>query len=92
MRVTQNQHISTCLETFQAKVEKSFEHHIEWAENAYRYQSVVNMVYADLVMLVMSKLEMIKLANLNRQTELAMSVLLARGQLIDATRNLSRFK
>lgn len=85
MRVTQKQHISTCLETFQAKVEKSFEHHIEWAENVYRYQSVVNMVYAELVMRVMSKPEMIKLTNaLNRQTEHALSVLHARGQLIDA--------
>jgi acetolactate synthase small subunit len=85
MRVTQKQHISTCLEAFQAKVEKSFEHHIEWAENAYRYQSVVNLVYAELVMRVMSKPEMIKLTNaLNRQTEHALSVLHARGQLIDA--------
>ncbi len=85
MRVTQKQHISTCLEAFQAKVEKSFEQHIEWAENAYRYQSVVNMVYAELVMRIMSKPEMIKLTNaLNRQTEHALSVLHARGQLVDA--------
>ncbi len=77
--------MASALEVFERRMRELYAKHIEWAENAYRYQSVVNMVYAELVMRVMSKPEMIKLTNaLNRQTEHALSVLHARGQLIDA--------
>ncbi len=84
-RETQKQHVSTCLEAFAGKLQKVYEHYIEWAENAHRYQCVVEMVYAEFAMRFMSKPEMIKLNNaLNRQAEHALAVLHARGQLFDA--------
>lgn len=86
MRETQKQHASTCLDAFSAKLQKEYEPYIEWADNAHRYQRVVDMVYAEFAMRVMSKPEMIKLTNaLNRQTEHALSVLHARDQLLNAS-------
>lgn len=85
-RVTQKQQVLTCLEAFEAKLQKAYELHIQWADNAHRYQRVVDMVYAEFAMRVMSKPEMIKLTNaLNRQTEHALSVLHAREQLLSAS-------
>ncbi len=73
------------LKAFEETLRKEYLKHIEWAQNASRYQKVVEMVYAEFAMRVMSKPEMIKLTNaLNRQTEHALSVLHARGQLIEA--------
>jgi len=86
VRETQKQHSSMCLDAFSAKLQKEYEPHIEWADNAHRYQQVVDMVYAEFAMRVMSKPEMIKLTNaLNRQTEHALSVLHARDQLLNAS-------
>ncbi len=77
--------MASALEVFERRMRELYAKHIEWAENASRYQKVVEMVYAEFAMRVMSKPEMIKLTNaLNRQTEHALSVLHARGQLIDA--------
>ncbi len=76
--------MASALEVFEKRIRGLYAKHIEWAENASRYQKVVEMVYAEFAMRVMSKPEMIKLTNaLNRQTEHALSVLHARGQLID---------
>jgi len=86
VRETQKQQVSTCLDAFSAKLQKEYEPYIEWADNAHRYQRVVDMVYAEFAMRVMSKPEMIKLTNaLNRQTEHALSVLHARDQLLNAS-------
>ena len=86
VRETQKKHSSTCLDIFSAKLQKEWEPYIEWADNAHRYQRVVDMVYAEFAMRVMSKPEMIKLTNaLNRQTEHALSVLHARDQLLTAS-------
>lgn len=82
-RVTQRSHLIDGVDVFKAKVKADFERHIDWAQNHRRYQSVVNLVYAEFKMQMMAKPEMIKLINsLNRQTEHALSVLHARDKML----------
>ncbi len=83
IRVTQKQHISTCLDAIDAKVRDDYHAYVDWAENATRYLAAAKLVYAEFQMQLMAKPEMIKLMNsLNRQTEHALSVLHARDKLL----------